>query len=215
MAELGHAAGLSGEDVGLNRFDPSHFFILGGNLADGPPREGVWSSERIRVNAAVRGQPSLVRLLNLNYFPVVMTFENGARTRALPIAELIAHDGRAYRDTSSRSGSCPPVRARGRGHRMMTNRIAFGAAERYDVLVHTAGRYTLRVDFHHGSPSGNGTAPAPSSLGSSRRGSSKSKPEEGDQPARMTPTDSRTKPGKTAAGLAPNRDETTSESTER
>jgi hypothetical protein len=94
-----------------------------------------------------------VRLLNLNYFPVVMTFENGARSRALPIAELIAHDGRAYRDTSSRSGSCPPVRARGDTHRMMTNRIAFGAAERYDVLLHPpAGRYTLRVDFHHWIP---------------------------------------------------------------
>jgi FtsP/CotA-like multicopper oxidase with cupredoxin domain len=151
--ELGHAAGLSGEDVGLNRFEPSHFFILGGNLADGPPREGVWSTDSIVVNAAGRGLPSLVRLLNLNYFPVVMTFENGSRTRALPIAELISHDGRPYRDTSSRSGSCPPVRARGRGHRMMTNRLAFGAAERYDVLLHPpAGRYTLRVDFHHWIP---------------------------------------------------------------
>jgi hypothetical protein len=33
---LDHAAGLSGEDVGLNRFEPKHFFILGGPVASRP-----------------------------------------------------------------------------------------------------------------------------------------------------------------------------------
>ena len=153
--ELSHAAGLSGEDAGLNRFNPGHFFILGGNLAEGPPPEGVWSSERIVVNAAGRGLPSLVRLLNLNYFPVVMTFENASRSRALPMAELIGHDGRPFRDTSFRFGRCPPPNTRGGSHRLMTDHLGFGAAERYDVLLHppAPGRYAIRVDFHHWIPS--------------------------------------------------------------
>ena len=151
--ELSHAAGLSGEDVGLNRFEPDHFFILGGNVAEGGPPDAVWSSEVIRVNAEGHGHPSLLRLLNLNYFPVVMTFSNSARTRALPFAELIGHDGRPYRDTSFRQGRSPTPNARGGAHQLVTQSIAFGAAERYDVLLHPApGRYTLRVDFHHWIP---------------------------------------------------------------
>ena len=37
--ELDHAAGLSGEDVGLNRFEPKNFYVLGGALA-GPRSPG-------------------------------------------------------------------------------------------------------------------------------------------------------------------------------
>ena len=55
--QLNHAAGLSGEDVGLNRFEPKHFYLLGGELAR-PRRDGVWSLDRLRANVQPDGQPA-------------------------------------------------------------------------------------------------------------------------------------------------------------
>lgn len=65
------------------------------------------------------------------------------------IARVIAHDGRAYRDTRDPDGS-PPVT-------IMTDRVAFGAAERYDLLVQPerAGEYRLHLDWYHWAPSVN------------------------------------------------------------
>ncbi len=108
----------------------------------------------IRVNAEGHGHPSLLRLLNLNYFPVVMTFSNGARTRVTAVRRA-DRPRRPPVSATRRSGGVaarrptPGVARTG----CVTERIAFGAAERYDVLLHPApGRYTLRVDFHHWIP---------------------------------------------------------------
>jgi FtsP/CotA-like multicopper oxidase with cupredoxin domain len=118
--EMNHAAGLSGEDVGLNRFQPKSFYLLGGSL-DGPPPRG----EGVRVVGDILAtlppaKPGLLRINNATYMPTVIRFGGGLE------AEIIAHDGRALRDTS-RTPS-PPVSVR-------TTVVAFGAAERYDLRL--------------------------------------------------------------------------------
>jgi hypothetical protein len=146
--ELGHAAGLSGEDVGLNRFEPKHFFLLGGALA-GPGRTGdVWSPTQLLANVVDNGHPTLLRILNLNYFPTRIRFTD-AKGKPVVIAELISHDGRAFRDTSSKTGPSPLPRDL--GHRIMASQMAFGSAERYEMLLHPRrkGTYMIHVDWIH------------------------------------------------------------------
>jgi plastocyanin len=146
--QLAHAAGLSGEDVGLNRFEPKRFYLLGGALAGPPSRGDVQSPTQLRVNRPESGHPTLLRMLNLNFFPSRARFTDTSG-RPVPMAELIAHDGRAFRDTSDPDGPSPPIRDT--GSPLMTSAIAFGAAERYDVLLHppTAGTFMVHVDFLH------------------------------------------------------------------
>ncbi len=144
--ELNHAAGLSGDDAGLDRFQPKHFYLLGGELASTARKEGPAILTRIRAripNGSVK--PTLLRLLNANYFPVNAYFTNAGNER-VPMAELISHDGRPFRDTSSPSGPARPVSETGP---LRTSLINFGAAERYDMLLRppAAGNYTLTVDL--------------------------------------------------------------------
>ena len=146
--QLDHAAGLSGEDVGLNRFEPRHFYLLGGNLTVPFTGGGVHSLTEVKANVTGHGFPTLLRTLNANYFPTRLriTDANGQPAR---IAELLAHDGRVFRDTSDPDGPNRPVRDT--GNPLITDRVAFGAAERYDVLLHPpqAGDYRIHVDFTH------------------------------------------------------------------
>jgi FtsP/CotA-like multicopper oxidase with cupredoxin domain len=145
---LGHAAGLSGEDVGLNRFEPKHFYLLGGELARRPGgRDRVWGLSALRANAEGNGyKPTLLRILNANYLPNLMRFTDqyGAPAR---IAEVISHDGRPYRDTSMPEGPARPIGEA--GSPLLTSRLAFGAAERYDVLLRppAPGKYWLEVQW--------------------------------------------------------------------
>jgi FtsP/CotA-like multicopper oxidase with cupredoxin domain len=154
--QLDHAAGLSGEDVGLNRFEPKHFYVLGGNLSKPVKGGGVQSLREVRANVAGKGAPTLLRTINANYFPTRLRFThvNGspitdANGKPVKIAEAIAHDGRAFRDTSSPTAASRPVGAA--GHPLETNVLAFGAAERYDMLLHppAAGEYRIHVDWTH------------------------------------------------------------------
>jgi FtsP/CotA-like multicopper oxidase with cupredoxin domain len=146
--EFSHAAGLSGEDVGLNRFDPKYFYVVGGLLAGPRPRAEVSAPTQLRVNTPASGRyPTLFRMLDLNYYPSRARFTD-ANGVPVAMAELIAHDGRPFRDTSSPDAGLPVRQA---GHPLMTSVIAFGAAERYDALIHPprAGTYLLHIDFLH------------------------------------------------------------------
>ena len=74
------------------------------------------------------------------YFPTTFTFQDGLK------AELIAHDGRALRNTAVTPS--PPVAA-------LTNVLSFGAAERYDLRLRppagaqVGSTFGIRVDFRH------------------------------------------------------------------
>ncbi|MCG2622905.1 multicopper oxidase domain-containing protein [Arthrobacter sp. I2-34] len=135
--QLNHAAGLSGDDAGLDRFQPRHFYLLGGEFAHPQKKEGPQLLSRIRANVVPHPvkKPTLLRLLNANYFPVDVRFTDAAGRPAV-MAELISHDGRPFRDTSSPTGAAPPVR-------LMTSKLNFGAAERYDMLLKPPGPGTF------------------------------------------------------------------------
>lgn len=136
--ELSHAAGLDGEDVGLDRFEPEHFYLLGGDLRRERP-EGVHFMDVINCTVAPDG-PALLRMVNGNYFPVLLRLHDGLR------GEVIAHDGRPFRDTSV--SPSPPVA-------VMTDTLAFGAAERYDMRLRPpdgarpGDEFHLSVDWIH------------------------------------------------------------------
>lgn len=125
--ELGHNAGLSGEDVGLNRFEPKHFYVLG---FPGSP-EPVHVATEV---TARTGQPILIRLLNGTYIPVEVSF--GGLT-----ADVIASDGRPFRKANG-----DPVAFRRTGLRL-------SPAERYEFILNTKdrpappGTYTATVTF--------------------------------------------------------------------
>ena len=145
---LDHAAGLSGEDVGLNRFEPRFFYLLGGRLSGPRPTADVSSPTQLTINTAAAGYPTLLRMLNLNYFPSRAVFTDSAGRR-VRMAELIAHDGRAFRDTSRTLDRSPSTHDT--ADRLLTSAIAFGSAERYDVLLHppTTGTFFVRIRFLH------------------------------------------------------------------
>ena len=132
---LNHAAGLQGEDVGLNRFEPTNFYVLGDNLDHPDTGDGVKANVDVTVHLdRVATTPTLVRIVNANYFPLTIDF------RDLDV-EVISHDGRPFRDLSGGPGSfCRPVR-------VATRRLHFGAAERYEVLLKPTRRGTFPVDF--------------------------------------------------------------------
>jgi hypothetical protein len=144
--KLSHAAGLSGEDVGLDRFEPKHFYVLGGNLSR--PRTGGGVAALDRLTANVSGRPTLLRINNANYVPTQVLFTDLAG-HPVEMAEVISHDGRALRDTSDPRGPSRPLRDLGRP--VMASKVAFGAAERYDLLLHPpgAGEFTIEVQWQH------------------------------------------------------------------
>ena len=141
---LDHSAGLSGEDVGLHRFEPQHFYLLGGELASPPRGDRVWALQGLRTVPVGTGLPTLLRVLDAGYFPSRLRFTDAAG-REVPIGRVLAHDGRPYRDTSRRPS--PPVQ-------LPASRLTLGAAERYDVLVQppAPGDYLLHVDWLHWVP---------------------------------------------------------------
>ena len=147
---MNHAAGLSGDDAGLNHFEPNHFYLLGGELARRPNRrESVWSLKQLRAN--VKGsskKPTLLRLLNANYLPTVLRFLDSSGN-PVPMAEVIAHDGRPFRDTSNPTGPSKPCRDV--GQEMMTSMLRSGSAERWDLMLFppAAGEYQVVVEFRN------------------------------------------------------------------
>ena len=147
--ELNHAAGLSGEDAGLNRFEPKHFFLLGGVIPARPGGDRVWAISTMKANVvAGNKRPTLVRMVNVDYFPTRTRFMDAAG-RPVRIAELIAHDGRPFWNTPNPTG--PAVQPSVAGQPLLTSIIKSGAAEKFDFLLRppAPGRYTIAVDFQH------------------------------------------------------------------
>ncbi|EMY35306.1 multicopper oxidase type 3 [Arthrobacter crystallopoietes BAB-32] len=145
--EFNHAAGLSGEDAGLNRFKAKHFYLLGGNIPTRPRGRRVWAFSSMRANAPQSGKaPTLVRMVNVDYFPTLTEFTD-MQGNPVPMADLISHDGRPFRETPNPNGEAPPVWSG--GSPLRTSLIASGAAEKYDFLLRPPGpgTYYMKVKF--------------------------------------------------------------------
>jgi hypothetical protein len=147
--DLNHAAGLSGEDVGLNRFNPRHYYLLGGTIANRPRGDRVWSLSSMRANVAGgTRRPTLIRMVNADYFPTRTRFTD-ANNVPVPMAELIGHDGRPFWHTTNPTGPAIPVWTT--QNRLLTSLVKSGAAEKYDLLLRppAPGQYRIHIDFVH------------------------------------------------------------------
>lgn len=147
--EMNHAEGLSGEDAGLNRYEPRHFFLLGGVIPARPRGDRVWAVSRMQANVVPGNKaPTLVRLVNVDYVPTRTRFLDAAG-KPVAIAELLGHDGRPFWNTPDPEG--PAVQPSSAGEPLLTSIIKSGAAEKFDFLLRppAAGNYTIAIDFQH------------------------------------------------------------------
>jgi plastocyanin len=138
--ELSHNAGLCGEDVGLNDFNPTYFMINRfSQNPNGVPIQGTADSP-VSVSAP-RGENVLLRMVNATYFPVDIDFGR------LP-AHLIETDGRALRpriDFDGLGAGTPIALPPG----SYPTRI--GSAERFAILIKDAqpGTYPITFTYRH------------------------------------------------------------------
>ena len=131
--ELNHAAGLDGEDVGLNLWNPRYFHITGAFHPDS------LSSPRAAVRAE-SGQTVLARVINAGYFPQRWSF-GGLE------AEVIASDGRPFGGIIN---DFPPFEV-AEPRSFLTRSLLVGTAERYDCVLEptSAGTFVVRVEHLH------------------------------------------------------------------
>jgi FtsP/CotA-like multicopper oxidase with cupredoxin domain len=151
--ELNHAAGVCGEDVGLNRFEPQYFTIgrfsqdpngppITGDAPTGSaivddPEVGDRNRQPIAVEATI-GDSVLIRAINATYFPVELDF--GQLNSEIRIIEF---DGRAPREGIDFTGRGEGVRPVSRPWSSHPRRMA--PAERYGLLFQPRLRGTFPV----------------------------------------------------------------------
>lgn len=122
---LDHQAGVCGEDVGLDRFEPKYFMI------SGVPNNMTALSNKVRVNARV-GQRILIRMLNASYSLVTM------RIQGLD-ATIYGIDGR-HLGSPDCPWSKPILLPSGTPHETIS-------AQRRDMIVIPSARGQYRVTF--------------------------------------------------------------------
>ena len=85
-------------------------------------------------------------MLNANYNPMTLRFTD-PQGKPAAIGELVAHDGRPFRDTSPPDGYSPA--ATDTDSQLTTPVLAFGGAERYDMLLRptTKGTYKATITW--------------------------------------------------------------------
>ena len=122
----GHEAGLCGEDVGLNRFEPKYFLLTG------VFSNNTMTDSRTVANAKV-GQTVLIRILNASYSILRMKIDIDA--------ELIGVDGHSIRDDPWERREI--IRA--------GQWFELTSAQRYSLLVRPTrpGTFGARMEFLH------------------------------------------------------------------
>jgi hypothetical protein len=152
--ELPHAAGLCGDDVGLNNFRPRYFSISGQFQQAGHDPVAVFDAppitdESVAITAR-KGEPILIRVLNGQYFPIQLVF--GTPEAPLEV-QPIASDARPFLDATDYSGlrgSANPL-----GQTFTSDLPLITPAERYDLILNTPERpvepgvYPVVVTFLH------------------------------------------------------------------
>lgn len=139
---LGHAAGVQGEDVGLNDFRPVYFDLTG---VFQPMRRGrvdptaVIEDPRVAAVGEVGGLPIFVRYGNTSYARQRMTF-SGIADGSLAV-QVISADGRPL-------DGKPPNFAR---PYLLRGPLETTAAERYDLLLSPLrkGTSVVTVEYLH------------------------------------------------------------------
>jgi FtsP/CotA-like multicopper oxidase with cupredoxin domain len=155
--EFDHAAGLCGEDVGLNDFQPKYFLINGSAQERGlitptdppeAPRPPITSSD-VAVTAR-EGEPILIRVIQANYFPIQIIF---GEDNAPLTAEIWGSDGRGVLSETDYTGlNHTPQHVFG-----TANRFLMSPAERYDFVLNTERNpiprrdtpYPVRIIYRH------------------------------------------------------------------
>jgi FtsP/CotA-like multicopper oxidase with cupredoxin domain len=125
---LNHNAGMCGEDVGLNDFNPQYFLI------SGVPNPRTRSDPRVMIKAAV-GQTILIRYVNAGYTVHRLVFATDA--------EVVGVDGRQLGGSRS-PYSRPFLLPAGKP-------LEVTSAQRYELLLQPAvrGSYSVFIEFRH------------------------------------------------------------------
>jgi FtsP/CotA-like multicopper oxidase with cupredoxin domain len=139
--QLNHAAGMCGEDAGLNIHQPKYFLI---NDQPQTPDGAPISAPNVAVRAKA-GQTILIRTINASYVPITFEFGNGLD----PL--MIETDGRPIRTKMDLSGISPDRAGDLVAVPWSQTSGRSSAAERYGFLIKNAspGVYPVEMRWHN------------------------------------------------------------------